>query len=294
MEPDALGGAGVAAAFTRVAVRPEAAMPPSIHETLAPTAPPARGFPPGAVEAALARVLSSEPVRASRRSSDFLAFAVAEVLAGRGDRLKERTIAVGALGRGARFDPRSDPSVRVQARRVRDALQRYYAGPGAFDPLRIELPRGRYAPEFRANAVPALVTAPRPTSRAGIAVIALTDLTPGGGHDDLAQGLSETLVAGLSRCPECRVVGPITLDGWRDPSTTRPPAVAFVLMGSVRARGGVLRVCLRVVEAMSGEITWSRIFDHHLDAPDPFAVEDEIATEATSALCGHDGVASGT
>ncbi|MBJ7455512.1 MAG: hypothetical protein JHC74_05570 [Thermoleophilia bacterium] len=264
-------------------------MPPPIHDMLSPESPAGRGFAPAAVEAALQRVLRSDPVRASRRSSDFLTFAVAEVLAGRGDRLKERTIAMGALGRGARFDPRVDPSVRVQARRVRAALERYYAGPGAADPLRIELPRGCYAPVFRANDAPRLTVLPAAARPTVIAVLTLTNLTPGGEHDHLAQGFSETLVAALSRCPDCRVAGPLPPGADGGPPPAQHAAAQF-LTGSVRARGGALRVSLRVVDPGVGETTWSRIFDYELDAPDPFAIEDDIVAEVAAVLCGHDGV----
>lgn len=277
----------MAAESTGVAVRTESATTPSTQETLTPTEPVDRGPSRGAVEAALARVLSSDPVRASRRSADFLAFAVGEVLAGRGDGLKERAIAVRALGRGARFDPRVDPSVRVQARRVRAALERYYAGPGASDPLRIDLPRGGYAPVFRPNRGHALADPPS-SARGALVVVSLTNLTPGGDHDHLAQGLSETLVAVLSRCPDCRVVGPV---GRGLPDLGAPPSgqpAQRFLMGSVRERGGALRASLRVVEAEGGETTWSRIFDRRLDAPDPFAIEDDIVAEVAAALCGHD------
>jgi hypothetical protein len=74
---------------------------------------------------------------------------VEAALAGCADRLKAYTIAVEALGRGENFDPQTDPIVRVEAVRLRRALAAYYAGPGAHDPLIIELPRGRYVPTFR-------------------------------------------------------------------------------------------------------------------------------------------------
>jgi tetratricopeptide (TPR) repeat protein len=58
--------------------------------------------------------------------------------------LKEYTIAVDALGRPATFDPDNDASVRVQAGRLRRALDRYYAAAGRDDPVRIVLPIGSY------------------------------------------------------------------------------------------------------------------------------------------------------
>lgn len=68
---------------------------------------------------------------------------------GEGAKLKAYTIAVEALGRGADFDPQQDPIVRVEAGRLRRALQQYYAGAGVTDLIAIEVPRGRYIQTFR-------------------------------------------------------------------------------------------------------------------------------------------------
>jgi Tfp pilus assembly protein PilF len=103
---------------------------------------------PGAVRAALDAILASEPFSDSPQLRAFLKYVVAETLDGRAAELKGYTIATMALGRPASFDPQTDPIVRVQAGRVRQALTEYYAAnPTA--PVRIELERGVYAPRFR-------------------------------------------------------------------------------------------------------------------------------------------------
>ena len=97
---------------------------------------------------ALRSVLASSAFATSRRSREFLGYVVTEQLAGRGDTLSERTVGRRALGRDALFTGRQDSSVRVRASRVRTALDAYYAGAGALDPVQIRLPRGTYAPTF--------------------------------------------------------------------------------------------------------------------------------------------------
>ncbi|KQT45980.1 hypothetical protein ASG47_13640 [Devosia sp. Leaf420] len=67
--------------------------------------------------------------------------------------IKAYSIAVDVFGRSADFDPQSDPIVRVQARRMRQLLDQYYAGPGAEDSVRIVLPVGRYVPDFVEHVV---------------------------------------------------------------------------------------------------------------------------------------------
>jgi len=65
-----------------------------------------------------------------------------------GTPLKEYQIATEEFGRPQDFDPAVDSMVRVQAGRLRTKLAEYYAGEGADDPLRIELPKGTYTLAF--------------------------------------------------------------------------------------------------------------------------------------------------
>ena len=103
---------------------------------------------PDEVRAALERIVSSDIFRSSPQLAAFLRFVVEAVLQGQSDRIKGYTIGVEALKRSANFDPLVDPIVRVEATRLRRAMARYYSGPGADSPVRIELARGDYAPRF--------------------------------------------------------------------------------------------------------------------------------------------------
>jgi serine/threonine-protein kinase len=111
--------------------------------------------PSDAVLAQLERILASPAFQRSQRSSALLRYVVERTLAGETDRLKEYTLGAEALGRGAAFDPRTDPTVRAEASRLRERLERYYESVGADDPLIIELPRGGYVPRIVPRAEPA-------------------------------------------------------------------------------------------------------------------------------------------
>ena len=103
------------------------------------------------IRAALGRVIANPVLAKSPQLAHFLIFIVEETLAGRGDRLKAYTIATDGLGRDANFDPQADPIVRVEAGRLRRALEQYYATDGRDDPVVIEMPLGHYGPTFRIN-----------------------------------------------------------------------------------------------------------------------------------------------
>jgi hypothetical protein len=101
------------------------------------------------VRAELERVLNSRTFRFAEGQKTFLKYTVEEVLADRGPLIKEYLIGAEALQRGASFDPRLDPIVRTQARKLRSRLALYYETEGSGNPLRIEFRKGSYAPIFR-------------------------------------------------------------------------------------------------------------------------------------------------
>jgi tetratricopeptide (TPR) repeat protein len=101
------------------------------------------------VRAALARMTASEMFRDSPQLAAFLRFVTEAELRGESERIKGYTIGVEALGRSEHFDPQTDPIVRVEATRLRRTMERYYAGPGASDPVVIALSPGSYVPSFR-------------------------------------------------------------------------------------------------------------------------------------------------
>jgi hypothetical protein len=104
--------------------------------------------PEDSVRQELNRILSSHEFHSSKRSQDFIRYVVEHTLAGRADILKERTIGIDVFGRSTSYEPSDDATVRVKAGEVRKRLGLYYAGQGATDPVRIELPAGTYIPEF--------------------------------------------------------------------------------------------------------------------------------------------------
>lgn len=106
--------------------------------------------PPEHIELTLAAIEASAAFRASPRHRALLRFLVENMIAGDLAALKETVIAVAVFGRPvARFDPKQDSIVRVEARRLRGRLDAYYAAEGRDATLGIELPVGSYVPSMR-------------------------------------------------------------------------------------------------------------------------------------------------
>jgi adenylate cyclase len=115
-----------------------------------------RETPPTAdeVRRQLARIIASPEFVAPERARGFLRYIVEETLAGRAERLKGYTIAVAVFERDEGFDSQADPVVRIEAGRLRRALERYYLVAGQADPILIEIPKGAYVPTFTRRATP--------------------------------------------------------------------------------------------------------------------------------------------
>jgi tetratricopeptide (TPR) repeat protein len=115
------------------------------------------------IEAHLDKILSSVVFKTADRLRELLRFTVNETLGGRGGDLKEYLLGTTVLERGDSFDPKADPIVRMQMRRLREHLNRYYATEGRYDPVVIDIPKGTYIPTFRATAREAVIAAPAGT-----------------------------------------------------------------------------------------------------------------------------------
>ena len=97
---------------------------------------------------ALRQILASDPFLRSERLTHFLTYVVEKTLQGQAEHLKEYRIGVEVCGRKESYDTRTDPVVRVEARRLRAALALYYANSAKEDAVRISLPKGGYVPCF--------------------------------------------------------------------------------------------------------------------------------------------------
>ena len=110
--------------------------------------------------AALAEALASESFARSEQLRAFLSFVCEMEIAGRTAELTEYLIGVKALGRPTDYSPLEDSSVRTRAYELRQRLHRLYSAENPHPTVRIELPKGSYAPEFLVGAPAGAPVAP--------------------------------------------------------------------------------------------------------------------------------------
>jgi len=238
----------------------------------------------------LERILQSAEFRASDKQRGFLSFVVAETLADRSSQLKGYTIAVAVYGRPEGFDPQVDPIVRVEAGRLRRALEHYYLTTGINDPVRITIPKGGYVPTFQTVQKPssgAKTTVPErkassPTRRPSIAVMPLTNLTGDREQDYFVDGLTEELTAEIMRCQDFQVIASQSTMRFKgqqvDPRDVgRDLDVQFLLKGSVRRDSKTIKVTLQLLDTATDEQIWGESYRRDQTAADLIAVQEEIA-----------------
>ncbi|MGA2137222.1 MAG: hypothetical protein ABSH50_33460, partial [Bryobacteraceae bacterium] len=104
----------------------------------------AGGIAPDAASVAgeLERLALSNCFRKAERCLRLLRHLTKVTLEGRGSELKEYALGVTVLERPETFDPRIDPVVRLEARRLRLKLAEYYQDEGLGDAVVIDLPKG--------------------------------------------------------------------------------------------------------------------------------------------------------
>jgi hypothetical protein len=112
------------------------------------------GVHPDIARAELEVLLSDPQFRVAERNRSFLKYIVEAAVTGRSQGIKAYSIAIDVFGRDANFDSNNDPIVRIEATRLRQALELYYQGHGVDHTLRIRLPRGKYVAEFELRPLP--------------------------------------------------------------------------------------------------------------------------------------------
>lgn len=236
----------------------------------------------------LDRMLASPTFQQVDRLKRFLSFIVTETIAGRGDQLKEYVVGVQVFGKEETFDPRTDPIVRVQARRLRARLARYYRSEGQTDETVIDLPKGGYLPVFKrregGGTVRRFVSAGL-TGRNTVAVMPFDDHSPNAALGYVCKGVRQELIHGLTRVAALHVIAWDTAglmpDGGGSEAASAP-AAAMIVTGSVQGSGESLRVTAQLVDAPSGRYCWSESIDGEVG--DLFGLQRNVAETVIARL----------
>ncbi|MEO7658964.1 MAG: hypothetical protein ABIV48_05055, partial [Pyrinomonadaceae bacterium] len=105
----------------------------------------------------------------------------------------------------------------------------------------------------------------------------------------LADGLSDEIITGLSRFAYLRVIARSSTRRYAgengDVRTIgKELAARYVMGGSLRRAGSMLRVAVQLVDADSGAHLWAETYDRQFSAEDIFALQDDLVPRIVSTV----------
>ncbi len=247
-----------------------------------------QGLPPAEIEQELGRVLASSAFSRPRRLSRLLKHLVEHTLRGNEDCLKETLLGIEVFDRGRDFDPKIDPIVRIDARRLRARLTQYYSDEGATDPVLIVLEPGSYVPSFRRReeqeTKPEFLPSPL-RNRHSVAVLPFANLSNLTEYELFCEGLSEDILNRLTRQERLRVIARTSAFQFRDP-TCDPRHIAkqlrvdTLVTGSLRGDNEDIRITAQLVNAEDSTILWSQ--EYHQTAAGIFEFQERISRDVAA------------
>ena len=215
---------------------------------------------------------------------EHLQFTVEAHLNGEAAQIKEYVLGREVFDRPDNYDPRLDPIVRVEARRLRQRLAEYYAGPGRADKFRIEFPKGTYAPTIStpqpkrmpirliltltvlAIAAAAFFFTRQTVPQNALAIVPArwTFIDPAG-LDPADEALAEAVTAHVANSGKIPIIGWPSILKFRTnpkqgPELAKATGAAMVLAISVRQTGVQSRVTVFLVEPFTDRKRWAEDF----------------------------------
>lgn len=130
-----------------------------------------------------------------------------------------------------------------------------------------------------------------------IAVLPFLDLTEGMSNEEFADGMTEELIGRLSKIPGLHVPAPTQsfyFKGKQAPiaEMAKTLGVTYLLDGSVRKSGNMVRVAARLLRADDGYVMWTESYDRPFN--DILWVQDDIAGKVAAALKASIGAGAGS
>jgi len=261
---------------------------------------PTNGIAPADIHQQLSRILASDPFQHSGVLSHFLKFVVNTTLDGKGQELKEYTIARNVLSKKADFNPQMDSIVRIHAGRLRRALKEYYEEAGRQDPVVISIPKGSYVPGFslpgQLNAVESKQVSieQKRQVKISVAVLPFTHIGADQHTGPFADALGDHISTELTRYSELSVISYYscrniisTLTDIREAG--RLLDAQYILTGTVQSNETQLRIMAQLTDAENRQQVWADTYERIYSGAELFNIQNEISWAVVSQTAGSYG-----
>jgi TolB-like protein len=225
----------------------------------------------------------------------FLSFIVEQTLQGHANWLKEYTIGINVLNKPINFKPQENSIVRIHAARLRRALNHYYYGNGAQDPVRISVPIGSYVPVFSEKDKKTKARASQRERKAigsrnvgfqiekpgVVAVIPFWYLQNDPLGSSLRDGLGMQLSNALMQYENLSVIAYCTLCNLGEQLTDIEKIASFVgahyiVTGNIQSQKNRFRIHIQMIHTPTRQQLWSRMYEGKFVLQNIFELQDEI------------------
>ena len=181
------------------------------------------------------------------------------------------------------FDQATDPIVSIQANKLRRALEHYYLTAGNKDPVRIEIPKGSYVPNFIERVGDQLPSAQRGSEHViarfegawpAVVIRPFQNLTGDPELDYMAIGLATESATEITRFQDIRVLIHGPEDGGRIETDI---GARFVVDGSIRKDSAGIKVAVQLIDLATHTQVWADTNETELRADRVIAFQEEVA-----------------
>ncbi|MEP0131900.1 MAG: hypothetical protein ABJJ25_00860 [Eudoraea sp.] len=239
----------------------------------------------------LKRVCESMEFRSKPRMKKFLTYVTNEYVEGRADNIKGYSIAVDVFNQQEDFDPDLNALVRINAGRLRRLLRLYYLEEGVDDPIRIEIPKGKYVPKFKAKSNTQESKKPGGDVKAKetvgvlkprIAVLPFRNLSKKEELEFLCFGIAQELASAAAKYDDLRVKGSLQ----RPPQESLDKAafeyfksegINYLTDGDIAVFDNKVNIGVRLIDVNENLRMWGEHFKVDLETDNLFDVQTKIA-----------------
>ena len=253
------------------------------------------------IQRQLQRILTSPVFRATKAQKAFLEFVVRKTLSGNSVEIKGYTVATRVFGRREDFDQATDPIVSIQANKLRRALEHYYLTAGDKDPVRIEIPKGSYVPNFTERIAEHLASARLENepdisrfegSWPAVVIRPFQNLTGDPDLDYMAIGVATELATEITRYQEIRVLLMQHRDGGQ--KRAEDTGSRFVLDGSIQRGASGLKVSVNLVDVSTGHQIWGDFYKTDCRPSQLIVFQEEVANTIAGKIISEYGIIAKT
>ncbi|MBB6462717.1 hypothetical protein [Flammeovirga kamogawensis] len=225
-----------------------------------------------------------------------LEYIVTEYIEGRADQLKGYNIGIDVFEQGDSFDPDQNALVRINVGRLRRLLKLYYLEDGKNDPLKIDIPKGKYIPlvtpiensidenKNTSNTLKPTIQYTPVEEKACVTILPFKNLSSNKDLEYFCFGFSQDLSIQLSKYDDIKIIGStLSFDNINYDNTfieeLKAQNIRFVIQGDMKIMGAQAKLSIHMTDLSDNSHTWGEHYKFNLQEDDLFDIQENITAQ---------------